>query len=94
MLTTKNFGALAGVVEPEAAAVDPNAPVELPRRCGTCRHFQRHKPDPVARQQQRFGLCADALSEVVDEAQLPTDRMIGSAEVGDEFGCARFEARL
>lgn len=74
-LTTKNFGALAGVAEPEAA-VDPNAPVEQPRRCGTCRHFNRwgNTSPPHGRPwYQRLGFCTlkNGAAELPDTVARP-----------------------
>jgi len=98
-ITTKDFGALAGVVE-EAPAVDTNAPVEQPRRCGLCAHFRRFEPAPGAIEPRirRFGSCG---ARVDDQgfASAPVDRMVylgddlGEVVVGDLFGCVHFEAR-
>lgn len=95
MMTTQNMGALVGAAGDQAQALDPNAPVELPRRCGLCAHFRRLAPLAADDARlARWGNCAAALSETVDldDQAVEPDRMIGDT-VGDLFGCVRFEAR-
>lgn len=96
MLTTQNGPTAAGVQD-AAAGVDPNAPVQQPRRCGTCVHFDRFEPgtgDLV--RAQRFGRCARTATvaslAAADPASVPA--LGGLPTVGDEFGCAFFVANL
>lgn len=75
---------------------DPNAPVKLPQRCGTCRSFKRYAASALNPRGARFGQCLrwDGIRRVGSSSEKdPADRGPVGTSLGDEFGCVFWSER-